>query len=75
MRALTSKSGDLLSHFDNINEGNTLADFNSTPSKQMFNDNPTEAANKGKIEGHLPLKQLFGIRKTFKKLLKTQDFF
>ena len=41
MRALTSKDGDLLSHFQKINEGTTLDDFNSTPIKQMLTDNNT----------------------------------
>ena len=34
MRVLTSKDGDLLSQFDNVNEGNRNADFNSTPLKK-----------------------------------------
>ena len=34
MRVLFSKDGDLLSHFDNINEGNGNADFNSTSLKK-----------------------------------------
>ena len=41
MRPLTGKDGDLLSHFDNTNEGNTAADFKSTSVKQMFTDNHT----------------------------------
>jgi len=34
MRCLTSKDGDLLSQFDNINEGNGDADFNCTSLKK-----------------------------------------
>ena len=34
MRVLTSKDGDLLSQFDNINEGNTDDDFDSTSLKK-----------------------------------------
>ena len=34
MRVLTSKDGDLLSQFDNINVGNTDDDFDSTSSKK-----------------------------------------
>ena len=34
IRVLTSKDGDLLSQFDNINEGNTDADFDSTSLKK-----------------------------------------
>ena len=58
-RALTSKDDDLLSHFDEINKKNTLADFNSTPFKQMLIDNLTEAANKSKNKGHPPLEHKF----------------
>ena len=54
MRYLTSKDGDLLSHFDNINEGNTPVDFNSTSFKQILIHNHTVEANKGKIKGQLP---------------------
>ena len=34
MRALTSKAGDLISQFVNINEGNKIDDFNSTSLKK-----------------------------------------
>ena len=34
MRVLTNKDGDLLSQFENINEGNTDVDFDSTSSKK-----------------------------------------
>ena len=34
IRVLTSKDGDLLSQFDNIIEGNTDADFDSTSLKK-----------------------------------------
>ena len=39
MRVLTSKDADLLSQFDNINEDNSDADFNSTSLKKMLIDN------------------------------------
>ena len=35
MRVLTSKDGDLISQFDNINEGNTDDDFDSTSLKKI----------------------------------------
>ena len=35
MRVLTSKDGDLLSQFENINEGNTDDDFDSTSLKNI----------------------------------------
>ena len=74
MTALTSKHGNLLPHFDNINEGNRLADFNSTPVKQMLSDNHTEAANKGKTEGQVPLEHVFGFCRTFKKITTNLGF-
>ena len=74
MRALTSKDGDLLSHFDYINEGNTIVDFNSTSFKQMLNDNHTDPANKVKIKGRLLLEHVFGFFKTFKKVTKNLKF-
>ena len=74
VRALTSKDGDLLSHFDNVNEENTLADFISTHFKQMLIDNHTEAANKGIFKGHLPLKFMFGFCKIFEKITKNLGF-
>ena len=55
MRSLTSK--DLLSHFDNINEGNTAADFNSTSFKQMLIDNLThKKLTKAKLKVNFPEK-------------------
>ena len=74
MRASTSNDGDLSSHFGNINEGKTLAEVNSTPFKQIFFVNHTELANKGKINGHLPLEHLFGFCRTFKKITKNLGF-
>ena len=57
-----------------IEGNNTLTDFNSTPSKQMLIDIHTEAANKGKNKGHLPLKHILGFCKTFKKITKNLGF-
>ena len=74
MRSLTSKDGDLLSHFDNINEGSTAADFSSTPIKQMLFDNHTVEVNRGKLKSQLPLEQIFGFCKTFKKISKNLGF-
>ena len=78
MRALTSKDGDLLSHFDQIDE--TPAASNYTSLKQMLINNHIEA-NRGKIRGQLLLEDIFGFCKTFKKTknlgfhitLKTND--
>ena len=62
MRALTSKDGDLLSHFHNIDE--TQNGINNTSFKQMLITNLTKA-NRGKIKGALPLEHDFGFFKTF----------
>ena len=74
MRALTSKDGDLLSHFDNIKEKNTLANFKCTPFEKMLIDKHTEPANKVKIKGHFPLEHIFGFCETFKKITKNLGF-
>ena len=71
-RTLTSKDGDLLSHFDEIDE--TAVASNNISLKQMLNDNHTEAANRGKIKGQLPLEHIFGFCKTFKKIGKNMGF-
>ena len=78
MRAITSKDGDLLSQFDNINEekraGNVTADnIRSTSLKKML-INYHEAANRGRILGQIPLEILFGFCKTFKKITKNLGF-
>ena len=74
MRVLTSKDGDLLSQFDNINEGNTDGDFDSTSLKKMLIDNQATAADKGKIKAQLPLEHILGFCKSFKKVTKNLGF-
>ena len=77
LRVLFSKDGDLLSQFDNINEGNGDADFNSTSLKKMLIDNHDIAGqefNKGKIKGQLALENIFGFCKSFKKITKNLGF-
>ena len=69
MRTLTSKDGDLLSQFDDINEGNGDDDFDSTSLKKML-INDLDNPNKGKIKGQLALEHIFGFCKTFKKITK-----
>ena len=73
MIVLTSKDGVLLSQFDNINEGNANADFDSASLKKMMINNH-DLANKGKIKCPLPLEHIFGFCKPFKKITKNQDF-
>ena len=67
MRVLTSIDGDLLSQFDNINEGNENADFDSTSLEKMLINNH-DLANKGKIKGQLALEHIFGFCKSSRKL-------
>ena len=77
MRVITSKEADLLSHFDNINEGNGDADFHSTSLKKMLIDNHNivgQEVNKGKTKAQLALENLFGFCKTFKKVTKNLGF-
>ena len=65
MRALTSKDGDSLSNFDQIDE--SAAASNNTSLKQMLINNHTVEAKRGKIKGQLLLEDIFGFCKTFKK--------
>ena len=51
MRSLTSKDGDLSTHFDNFNNGDTNAAINNTSSKQLLIDNHSVPINCGKIKG------------------------
>ena len=77
MRVLFSKDGDLLSQFDNINEGNGDADFDTTSLKKMLIDNhnvPGQEVNMGKIKGQLLLENIFGFCKSFKKITKNLGF-
>ena len=54
MRALTSKDGDLLSHFD-IDE--SQAESNNTSLKQMLINNHTVEANRGKIKRTMTIRR------------------
>ena len=73
MKSITSKDGDLLSQFDNINEGETEADIRSASLNKMLINNHIEA-NRGKIKGQLHLEDIFGFCKTFKKITKILGF-
>ena len=71
MRVLTSKDNDLSSAFAKI-IGN---DINGTPLKDIIINNHTVHANKGKINGQLPLEPIFlGFARTFKKITKNLGF-
>ena len=72
MKALTSKYGDILSHFDKIDE---LEDeIGNTSLHQHLINNHDTPASKGKIKGQLPLEIFFGFGKSFRKLTKKLDF-
>ena len=79
MRSLTSKDGNLLSQFDNINE-KIGADENATNTiiqntslhKMLINNH--DDPNRGKIKGQLQLEDIFGFCKTFKKITKNLGF-
>ena len=68
--SLTSKDGDLLSYFDNINEDDTK--INSL-NDRLINKHIVEV-NRGKVKGHLRLEHIFGFCKTFKKITKILGF-
>ena len=72
MRALTSKNGDLLSHFDKNDESEDQI-VNTSPHHRLINNHDV-AANKGKIKGQLPLEYVFGFCRTFKKITKQLGF-
>ena len=63
MRALTTKGGDLLSHFDT--NGESEAHIEDTSLHHHLINNHDEAANKGNTKEQLPLEHVFGFLKTF----------
>ena len=68
MRLLTNKHGDLLTYFDKIDESrNGIKDssLNKIPI-----DKHQKVADRGKAEGQLPYKQIFGFCKAIRKLQK-----
>ena len=73
MTALTSKGGELLSHFDNIDETQNAINNFPLKLKQMLITNHTQASQ-GKIKSLLPIEHKFGFCKTFKKITKNLGF-
>ena len=82
MRAISNKDGDLLSHFDNINENgipvfkrlaNLPVQIRYTAHQKMLINNHTDV-NKVKMKGYLYLEDIFGFCKTFKKVIKKLGF-
>ena len=80
MRLVSSREGDLLPQFDNINEATganeaaTSDNFRSTSLNKMLFTNHEEDANRGKIKGQLPLEHVLGFCKIFERLQKISDF-
>ena len=79
MRAVSSRDGDLISQFDNINEETgadedaTSDNIRSTSLNKMLITNH-EDVNRGKLKGQLQLEHIFGFCKTFKKVTKNLGF-
>ena len=73
MRALTSKNGDPLSHFDKNDESEAEVE-NISLHHHLFNNNKI-AAKKGKIKSHQPLEHIFGFFRTFEKITKFLGFY
>ena len=67
-RALTSKDGDLLSHFDKNDESE--AERENTSLHHHLINNHNLVANKRKIKGVLPLQNIFRFCKTFEIITK-----
>ena len=72
MRALTSKDGGLLSHFDKIHESE--AQIEKKTLKILLINNHDKAATKSKIRRLLPLEHIFGFCRTFKKVPELLGF-
>ena len=73
MRVLTSRDGELISQFGNVNEVKTDSVFDSTCLEKMLIDNHKIAgqeANKGTVGGQLALEHIIGFCKTFEKVTK-----
>ena len=79
IKVVSSRDGDLLSQFDNINEeigvneAATSDNFRSTSLNKMLITNHEADVNRGKIKGQLPLEHKFGFCKTYKKVTKISD--
>ena len=71
-RALTSKDGDLLSHFDKNDESE--AELENTSLHHHLINNHNLVANKRKIKGVLLLQKIFRFCKTFKIISKHLGF-
>ena len=71
MRLVTQKDGDLSTYFDIIDESE--GQINNSSLKQILINNHTDH-NKGIFSGHLPLQNIFGFARSFKKITKELGF-
>ena len=71
MRLVTQKDGDLSTYFDIIDESE--GQINNFSLKQILINNHTDD-NKGIFSGHLPLQNIFGFARSFKKITKGLGF-
>ena len=80
MRLASSRDGDLISQFDNINEEidadepATSNNIRITSLNKMLITNLEENANRGNIKGQLFLEHIFGFCKTFEMVTKNLGF-
>ena len=72
MRALTGEDGDLLSHFDKIDESEVEVE-NTSLHHHLINNHDV-ASNKRIIKRQLPSEHFFGSCKTLKKITKGSGF-
>ena len=74
MGSSTSKDGDLLSYFDNIEDKDEKSSMeNISLNDRLINSHSVEV-NRGKNEGQLPLEYIFGFCKSLKKITKILVF-
>ena len=71
MRLVTEKDGDLSTYFDIIDENEDK--INDSSLKRILINNHTEA-NRGLIRGYLPLENIWGFARSFKKITKGLGF-
>ena len=74
MRALTSRDGDLLSYFDNINDTDANTPMKNISLNDRLINSHGEAVNRGKVKDQLPLENFFGFYKIFKKITENLGF-
>ena len=72
MRALPSRDGGLIYHFDRNDESE--AEIENTLLPHHLINNHDLIANKEKLKGVLPLEHIFGFCETFRKITKHLEF-